>query len=123
MAKYAMSMILTSVEDVEPHDDVLSLMEMVCLCIPPSLSLASLARSLSPSLSPSLWHCPVSAPFRFRSLYYISVSAHWIDTRAPLQALRFAFKCHQFAGGFDAEATESFISLSTALKGTQEALP
>jgi hypothetical protein len=37
-------------------------------------------------------------------------------------ALRFAFKCHQFAGGFDSEATQLFTGLSSALQAMQEAM-
>lgn len=37
------------------------------------------------------------------------------------QALRFAFKCHQFAGGFDPEATQLFVTLSASLQAAQEA--
>ena len=40
---------------------------------------------------------------------------------ATQQALRFAFKCHQFAGGFDPEATQLFVTLSTSLQTAQEA--
>jgi len=38
------------------------------------------------------------------------------------QTLRFAFKCHQFAGGFDQEATHLFVSVSQSLKTMQEQL-
>ena len=65
LAKYAMSMILTSTQSVDPHPDAVAMIE---------------------------------------------------------QALRFSFKCHQFAGGFDNEATQLFVSLSTALQSMQEAL-
>mmetsp|Transcript_50914 Transcript_50914/g.74572 ORF Transcript_50914/g.74572 Transcript_50914/m.74572 type:complete len:141 (+) Transcript_50914:320-742(+) len=64
LAKYAMTMMLTSIQGVDPHPDLLSLME---------------------------------------------------------QALRFAFKCHQFAGGFDPESTQAFVSLSTSLQSMQDA--
>ena len=38
------------------------------------------------------------------------------------QTLRFAFKCHQFAGGFDQEATHLFVSVSQSLQTMQEQL-
>ena len=38
------------------------------------------------------------------------------------QTLRFAFKCHQFAGGFDQEATHLFVSVSQSLQTMQEHL-
>lgn len=31
-------------------------------------------------------------------------------------ALRFAFRCHQFAGGFDGETTQLFVALKSVLE-------
>ena len=51
-----------------------------------------------------------------------AVDAH-PDALAVMElALRFAFKCHQFAGGFDSEATQLFTGLSSALQAMQEAM-
>ena len=51
-----------------------------------------------------------------------AVDAHPDALAVMEQALRFAFKCHQFAGGFDSEATQLFTALSSALQAMQEAM-